>query len=177
MTRPGRPAQHLDAALSLYRRRGQLIESTVRGRSMMPTLPPGSRIRIRCQPHRVYHRGEVVAFLTSGHVVAHRVRWQVPGRQGGYLVTQGDALRVPDVPVAVPAVLGPVVGIWGEGGWRPVPEEQRRSRLGQLACVTAVGLLAGLLRLAPALGHAASRLLLRLDRLIPRREAQPDETA
>jgi hypothetical protein len=60
-------------------------------------------------------------FFAGGRTVVHRVLWQRrAGRARRWLVTQGDGMRLPDVPVARDAVIGRVVAVRsGDGAWRP----------------------------------------------------------
>jgi hypothetical protein len=96
------------------------IESTVSGLSMGASLPPGSRIRIALIPPSGHAAGDVIAYLADNQVIVHRVLHC--GRAGAarnYLIARGDATLVPDPPVEIDHVLGPVAGVWGTGGWTP----------------------------------------------------------
>jgi hypothetical protein len=121
------PARVIALASSL-RAPNRWLESTVEGRSMGRSLPPGSRIRIELTTRERYEAGEVVAFLAGRQVVVHRVVHR--GRRGaaaGFVLTRGDAPLVPDPPVRQAQVLGPVSAVWREGGWAQPPKKSHRS--------------------------------------------------
>ena len=123
----GDPLRTLAVADSL-RGPGRCIESTVSGFSMGASLPPGSRIRIALDPSTGYAAGEVIAYLSGNQVIVHRVLHC--GRAGAarqYLVARGDATLVPDPPIELGHVLGPVTGVWRAGGWTPPPGPSARS--------------------------------------------------
>ena len=58
--------------------------------SMLPTLPPGTRVHVRAKPPRI---GDVVLFVTANgeHGVVHRVVFCFPGFP--WLVQAGDSQR------------------------------------------------------------------------------------
>lgn len=121
------PARTLAVAQSL-RAPDRLLESTVTGMSMAPGLGPGSRIRIALIHRDRYDAGEVVAYLSGSEVVVHRVVHR--GRAAaarGYLITRGDATLVPDPPVGLGRILGPVTSVLSGGGWMPLCAPPRRS--------------------------------------------------
>jgi hypothetical protein len=63
---------------------------TVVGDSMLPTVAPGTRVRVRVRPPRI---GDVVLFVTASgeHGVVHRVVFCAPGFP--WLVQAGDSQR------------------------------------------------------------------------------------
>lgn len=115
------------AVVSWLRRPGRVIESTVQGSSMGATLPDGARIKIELSPSDRYRKGEVVAFLAGPTIVVHRIVHRgTIRRRPGWLLTRGDACRVPDPAVPVSSVLGRVVGVLDREGWRmPGPSPGR----------------------------------------------------
>jgi hypothetical protein len=119
------------AAAQLFRDASAAIESDVRGVSMGSVIPDGARIRIDSADMLL--TGTVVAFHAAGRTVVHRIRWQRrAGRARGWLITQGDAMRLPDVPVRLDAVIGRVTALrCDDGTWRPLaapPRAPRRDR-------------------------------------------------
>lgn len=115
----GDPQRTLAVADSL-RGPDRCIESTVSGFSMGASLPPGSRIRIALLPTSAHAAGEVIAYLAGDQVIVHRVLHC--GRAGAarrHLIARGDATLVPDPPIELGHVLGPVTGVWSAGGWTP----------------------------------------------------------
>src|SRR5256885_16561143 len=125
--------RRVHAAAQLLRRdAGGPVESEVRGMSMGTVIPDGARIRIDSSATALT-TGTVIAFVAGGRTVVHRIRWQRrTGRARGWLITQGDAMRLPDMPVARNALVGRVVAVRGEDGtWRPLavpPPWPRRDR-------------------------------------------------
>ena len=60
------------AAAQLLRHMHKEIESTISGVSMGTTIPDGSTIRISCDHPEDMSVGQVMAFLDTGGLVAHR---------------------------------------------------------------------------------------------------------
>lgn len=144
----GDPGRTLAVATSL-RGPQRVFESTLAGMSMGPGLGPGSRIRIALA-HRVrYDCGEIVAYLAGGQVVVHRVVHRGRGAAGGYLITLGDATLVPDPPVVHSRILGPVTGVWRDGGWMPPSGPLRRSLRARVARALSLAAAVGGLYLSP----------------------------
>ena len=118
--------------------RPNLVECELRGASMAGAIPRGSRIRIAFTGAPC-GRGDVVAFMTDGHLVVHRIVYRRPRRRRNtpaLLITRGDAMMLPDAPIDADAVVGRVVEMRMRDGWQQVgapPRTPRRERL--LACV------------------------------------------
>ena len=106
---------------------GSVVECRIRGASMEPAIPRGSRIRITFS--RGLHRvGDIVAFMVADKIVVHRIAH----RAGRHLLTRGDAMLLPDPPLDAAAVLGEVAEIDSGTGWRRPNEQKlppRRDRL------------------------------------------------
>jgi hypothetical protein len=138
------------------------IESTVSGFSMGASLPPGSRIRIALLPTSGHAKGDVIAYLAGTQVIVHRVHHC--GRAGAarqHLIARGDATLVPDPPVRLDHVLGPVTGVWHAGGWVAPPGPWSRSTLARvLRALLAAPAVAGMY-LSP---RATARALMALHR-------------
>ena len=124
--------RRMQVAASLFRS-GAIgeITSEVAGMSMGSTIPHGAQIRI-APGAPPYLRGTVIAFVAGGRTVVHRVRrerrW---GRGRDFVITQGDGMILPDMPVERAAVLGPVTAVRRNGIWSPVeaaPVRPRRER-------------------------------------------------
>ena len=111
------------AAIARFREAHGVLECWLRGGSMGRAIPAGSHIRIAFVDPLSCHTGQVIAFLTEGRICVHRVVYR--GRSGtarNTLITRGDRCLLPDFPVDVESVLGPVIefsleeGIWTSPG-------------------------------------------------------------
>jgi hypothetical protein len=105
------------AVAALLRKSGAEIESEVRGSSMVPTLQPGRRVRIRCGPGR-FQPGDIVAIIADPTVV-HRVVGRSRRGSRSYVITRGDAAPFCDLPVPEEEILGTVIAYDGNGSWQP----------------------------------------------------------
>jgi hypothetical protein len=111
-------AKQVFAFVSEHREQLETIDITLGGGSMSPAIPKGSRIRIRLNYKGNYEPGQVVAFLYQSRIMVHRIRYS--GRRDKakhYLLTQGDAMLLPDNPVHVGSLLGPVIAFQKDGHW------------------------------------------------------------
>jgi hypothetical protein len=101
ITRAGGTAASL-VRLALARTgRARLV---VHGRSMLPSIAPGSTVTIAARPFGGVRRGDVVAFGCQERIIVHRVT----GRCRGCLVTLGDSMPLLDPLVPPDAYLGVV---------------------------------------------------------------------
>lgn len=111
-------------------RSGHSARLGVRGTSMLPSLWPGDRLRIRPADPRTLDLGEVVLCAREGRLIAHRLV-DLRARAGGpLLITRGDRLRHRDSPFGPEALVGRVVAVERPGrapaavpafrGWRRV---------------------------------------------------------
>jgi Peptidase S24-like len=89
----------------------------VTGTSMLPAVRSGDIVRVR--PSASAEPGEIVLFAREGRFFAHRVTARRDCREGLQLLTRGDALPAPDLPVHAGELLGTVVAI--SRGGRGVP--------------------------------------------------------
>lgn len=110
-----------EVVLGLLKTAGSTIECELQGQSMGPTLPHGSRLRVRCDSRIKTKPGEVVAFIAGNQVTVHRVEAQGRyGRARDYVLTRGDGAVLLDHPIPRSAIVG-VVSEWSNGdAWRPV---------------------------------------------------------
>jgi hypothetical protein len=165
-----RPTDGGLALIPLLQRAGRDIESTIHGRSMGSTLPPGTRILIRCREDGAYPTGAVVAFVATRGLVGHRVvgrRLDPPG--AATLLTRGDGTLICDPPLEAARVLGEVTN-WHDGEtWRPVPAAPARSAMPRLG---AAGLLL-LVRLALAVDRELATRLTRILAALAQRLSPP----
>jgi hypothetical protein len=150
-----REEKPLLAAAELMRRAGVAIPSVVDGNSMGASLPAGSDIAIDLDDRR-YEAGAVMAVLSGSTVVAHRVIGRGRGhRARGYWLTCGDAVLVPDPPVAADRVIGRVRLKSGA----PIPSRPRRRWISRVAVAAIAVALEIDVRLARLLTRALVTLL------------------
>jgi hypothetical protein len=121
------PPDHLAAAAGLWKRERREIVAGFGGVSMLPTIAPGTPLRIRCGENAV--PDDVTLFLHRGQVVVHRLL----AVRGPWMLTRGDANAIPDLPLALDAVIGRVTGQESAAGWEGLPQwsesaAQRRAR-------------------------------------------------
>ena len=84
--------------------------------SMEPAIPTGSLVLVHEEPPSELEAGDVVAFLSNGSIVTHRII--EVDEDARTLVTQGDANPVPDMnPVPFSAVEGVVTAHVPLLGW------------------------------------------------------------
>lgn len=131
-------AKYVFAFLSEHREQLETIDITLGGGSMSPAIPKGSQIRIHVNYKGTYEPGQVVAFLYQGKIMVHRIRYC--GRRGKakhYVLTQGDATFLPDAPVPMDTILGPVIGFQKNEDWVAPGNLQRVSSF-WVRCIAAM---------------------------------------
>jgi len=160
----------LAAVASLWRKAGRELRARFGGSSMLPALPPGTEVLLRCG--EAGGPGDVIAFLADGRLLVHRVVARAP--DGAWTLTRGDARVLPDAPIRDPdSILGRVAGIWRGASLEPVPAAPDSfPRRWALRFFSAV------LQASPGVGsvalrwlHTGNRLARTLPRLLGRRPA------
>jgi len=123
---------------------------------MAPTIPSGSEVVLRCaDPVRV---GDILAFVTGDLLIVHRVIGL--SAAAGWILTCGDAARIPDPPLTEPrCTVGTVVKVrrGGELVPPPPPPDSLGRRLVQGLCLR-------VLERSPRAGSRLVRLLVQLRR-------------
>jgi signal peptidase I len=84
----------------------------VHGSSMLPAIVPGDDLLIQACHDDETQTGDLVTFRRQGRLFVHRV---ISRDREGRIVTQGDAVSVPDAPVGSDEFLGKVTGIRRRG--------------------------------------------------------------
>jgi hypothetical protein len=109
---------------------GQPLSLTLQGRSMLPLVPPGSRIRVSAVAPDAVRPGDIVVLL-GPRLICHRVL----ACDGQQVQTRGDNCTTADRAMPVSAVLGRVEAVQRGGEWYKVDTSfwQRVGRL--VACV------------------------------------------
>jgi len=123
-------ATRIAMLVNRFRAQGRILESTVRGWSMTESLPDGSRIRIHCCRPEGLVPGQVVAVLVKDRLIVHRIA-HVGGRREArrFVITRGDSLLLPDHPIEIEKIVGPVLEVETPAGWLPVSQFSPRRRL------------------------------------------------
>ena len=106
-TRDTATALKCELASEVLRSFGQL-RFPASGWSMLPTVWPGDTLVVERVMHDRVRIGDVVVVGRHGKLCAHRVIGTAGDSQNPQWITQGDALPVPDRPVAENELLGRV---------------------------------------------------------------------
>jgi hypothetical protein len=102
-----------------FRERLPIVESAIHGSSMAPAIPPGARLRIRLLGQQPCQPGDVAYYWAHDGYTVHRVVYRARrGSTHDYLLTCGDNRLAPDPPVPSDRVLGTVIAVETDGGWR-----------------------------------------------------------
>lgn len=97
------------------------FESSIRGPSMEPVIPAGSRLRVQVGQPQLCQPGDVVFYLTDDGYMVHRIVHKPRrGAHQDYLLTCGDHRLAPDPPVHYTQLLGTVMALQREGTWHPL---------------------------------------------------------
>ena len=83
----------------------------VTGSSMLPAVRPDDKLLIRCCHIEEAGHDDIVLFIRQSRLFAHRV----VSRSAAHLITQGDGLAEPDLPVAAHELLGKVIRVIRRG--------------------------------------------------------------
>jgi hypothetical protein len=119
---PEPSVEELAAAARLWKKTGRDLKARFGGSSMRPSLAPDSEVVVRCGSSAAV--GDIVAYLADGRLVLHRV--EAVSARDGTLLTRGDALWLPDLPVRDPeSVLGVVSAVGRDGRFAPPPPAPR----------------------------------------------------
>lgn len=153
-------ADRLKGFADLLKRRNRVIECVVEGQSMGETLAQGSRIRLKFSSSGP-SRGQVIAALRDDAIVTHRVvRTFNSGKSRGYVLTRGDASLIPDLPVPLDQVIGPVTEVMKDGRWEPVGPQAESTAVERFVFTTVTGLVAASMAFDVRLAGLVSRGIL-----------------
>jgi hypothetical protein len=157
-------ADALIAASRLLGDEGQTLESTVAGASMDGTLPPGTRIRVRCGAPSPLEPGTVVVVAVHGGTLfVHRVIAVGKGRRAAdFVITRGDGSLLCDGPTHRGWLVGVVTEYHDGGTWRLVPAHRGRSAMARLAAGAHELAMLAALHLDVALARSLARLSLNM---------------
>jgi hypothetical protein len=108
------PEAHLQSALSLLGRSGEVIRCPIAGDCMAPLLQEGDVLLIQCGNDDI-GAGDVVVYGSPGDWWVHRVAG-VSSQGGDHFVLQGDQHSYAHVPVPRESILGRVIEVRGANG-------------------------------------------------------------
>jgi hypothetical protein len=120
-------------------RRSADVRIRATGSSMIPAIWPGDVLTVRGRRVGEAQTGEIAVFARERRLFAHRV----VAADGSRLITQGDALPLPDEPVTSSELLGVVVAVARKGQLSAVPSGLSVGRR----------IVAGILRHSPRFGR------------------------
>jgi hypothetical protein len=156
----------------LLRGSGSTLEATIAGRSMLPTLRDGDRVRLRPVAAADYRDGDVVVCVLKDELFAHRVVHRCGRGADDCVVTLGDGRRLCDPATRVSDILGRVEATWREETWVALPDPPPRGAAARAAIGFNCHLLAACLRLHYGLARRLQGTLLwgaRLPHLLAQR--------
>ena len=105
-----REESRYNLAAEVLRSTGQLRIKAI-GTSMLPTLWPGDLLTIRLHEFERVLPGELILYARQNRFFVHRVIRKLVRDRCHMLVTRGDALPHPDLPIGAQDFLGKVVAI------------------------------------------------------------------
>lgn len=146
----------LRAIAAIWKRSRREVVARFRGVSMEPTIPSGSEVVLRCG--EAIGAGDILAFVAGDRLIVHRVLGL--SEDHGWILTCGDAARIPDPPITdADSVIGIVARLRrGSALAAPAPPPRSLGRwLVQGSCLA-------LLHRAPRLGIRVVRALVFLRR-------------
>jgi len=114
MTSDDKHAAKCELAGEVLRSSGRL-SLKVTGWSMLPAIWPGDTLVIEAARGDDFSEGDIVLFRVANRFVAHRLMTKNCALGKSTVLTQGDAVRRPDAPVADGDLLGKVSSIVRNG--------------------------------------------------------------
>ena len=162
-------SERLLAFSSLLRKDSREFEFVLYGRSMGLILPDGSRIRVRLVAADDQLRvGQVLTYISSDRVVAHRLVRSVKSGKEEYVITRGDATVCSDWPVRATSVLGIVTEFCASEIWQPVgPPPKRWFGFRWLAFLIS-SLVANVLIMSPSVAVWMAKRIIRIHGMLAR---------
>jgi hypothetical protein len=155
-------SERLLALSSLLRNGSREVEFFLLGKSMEPSLPDRSWIRVKLVRNDQFMAGQVLSYVLPGRVVAHRLVRSVKSWSKEYLITRGDATVCCDWPVPATSVLGIVTAFSTCDHWQPVgPLPERGFGFRCLAFLIS-SLVAGILMVSPSAATRTAKSIIRI---------------
>jgi signal peptidase I len=104
------PEYILEAALDVWGQAGRQHLIPITGRSMLPFIQDGDRVRVS-YGYADVGRGDVIVFRQGGRLIAQRVLRVCSGEARPTFITKGDNARHFDPPVSAEEIVGRVLSI------------------------------------------------------------------
>jgi hypothetical protein len=151
-------------AFSRFLRDGAQFESMVTGGSMGSVLPDGSRIRGQFVNAKELAQDQILTYVASDRIVAHRLMRSATWHDRQYVITRGDTSICCDIPTPASSVICVVTEVCKNGKWEPV-SPPRISWFAFRWTASAISMVVGgLVRLNPAIAIWTARRLIRTQR-------------
>ncbi|HLK59094.1 MAG TPA: S24/S26 family peptidase [Chthonomonadaceae bacterium] len=105
-----RDPRRLAALCALWQNGEQEVWITLKGNSMLPTLPPGTRLRLRCHLRDI-EIGSIIVYRREESLIVHRLQAVLLDAETGErkFVCKGDGNRSLDPPVPEELLVGMIV--------------------------------------------------------------------
>ena len=111
------PRQKLSEAVKDLLSQGHSVELSAYGRSMIPFLRPGQKVKLTPTELSQIVRGDLVAFHKQDYLVVHRVHAVLSANGTIQLLTKGDSNLNPDAPVDAQNYLAKVIAVKRRSSW------------------------------------------------------------
>jgi signal peptidase I len=107
-----RDPRKLAALCELWQSSEREVWVTLEGNSMRPTIPPGSRLCLRCRREEM-QVGAILAYRRESALIVHRLIACIDSASPSErrLICQGDSNPEPDPPVPPESVVGVIVAV------------------------------------------------------------------
>jgi hypothetical protein len=161
-------SERLLALSRLLRKGSPEFEFFLQGKSMGPSLPDGSRIRVRLVADHQFTVGQVLTCVAQDRVVAHRLVRSVKSGSKEYLITRGDATVCCDWPVPSASVLGIVIGFCTSEVWEPVGLPRARWFGFRWLAFLISSLVANILRVSPSAAVWTAKRIIMIHGIVER---------
>jgi signal peptidase I len=114
------PRQKLSEAVKDLLIKGHSVELSAYGRSMIPFLRPGQKVKLTPTELSQIVRGDLAAFHKQDYLVVHRVHAVHTTNDGIQLITKGDSNLNVDAPVDAQNYLAKVIAVQRRSSWHKV---------------------------------------------------------